>query len=47
MENLTIKEISTFVENEKEKTRLIINDNSKDTEIIFEGNGKLQVAVEV
>ena len=45
MNGLKIKEISRFVEGNEEKTRLIISENGKDTEIIFTGNGKLKVAV--
>ncbi len=47
MNELKIKEISRFTENDVEKTRLIISENGKDTEIILEGNGKLKTAVEV
>ena len=46
MNGLKIKEISRFVEGNEEKTRLIISENGKDTEIILTGNGKLKVAVE-
>ena len=46
MNDLKIKEISRFVEDNVEKTRLIISENGKDTEIILSGNGKLKVAVE-
>ena len=34
--NLKIKEISRFTENDVVKTRLIISENGKDTEIILE-----------
>ncbi len=47
MNDLKIKEISRFVENDVEMTKLIISENGKDTEIILQGNGKLKVAVEV
>ena len=47
MNDLKIKEISRFTENDVEKTRLVISENGKDTEIILEGNGKLKAAVEV
>lgn len=47
MNDLKIKEISRFVENNIEKTRLIISENGKDTEIILEGNGELKMAVNV
>ena len=46
MNDLKIKEISRFVEDNIEKTRLIISENGKDTEIILSGNGKLKVAVQ-
>ncbi len=47
MNDLKIKEISRFTENDVVKTRLVISDNGKDTEIILEGNGKIKAAVEV
>ena len=47
MNNLKIKEISRFTENDVEKTRLVICENGKDTEIILEGDGKLKAAIEV
>ena len=47
MNDLKIKEISRFTENNIVKTRLIISENGKDTEIILEGNGKIKAAVEV
>lgn len=43
--DLKIKEISRFIEDNMEKTRLVICENGKDTEIILSGNGKLKVAV--
>lgn len=43
--DLKIKEISRFTEDNIEKTRLVICENGKDTEIILSGNGKLKVAV--
>lgn len=46
MSELKIKEISNFMENNVRKTRLIISDNDRETEIILEGDGKLKVAVE-
>ena len=46
MSELKIKEISRFMEDNIEKTRLVISENGKDTEIILQGNGKLKVAVE-
>lgn len=47
MNDLKIKEISRITENDVVKTRLIISENGKDTEIILEGDGKLKTAVEV
>ena len=46
MQDLKIKEISRFVEGNVSKTRLIISENGKDTEIILSGDGELKVAVE-
>lgn len=45
--DLKIKDISRFTENNIEKTRLVICENGKDTEIILEGDGKIQTTVEV
>ncbi|MBQ2611434.1 hypothetical protein IJF81_03475 [bacterium] len=45
MNDLKIKEISTFIENNTRKTRLVISENGKDTEIILNGDGKPKVAV--
>ena len=45
MNELKIKEISTFIENDTRKTRIIISENGKDTEIVLNGDGKLKVAV--
>ena len=39
-----IKSIETFTENETPKTKMIINDNNTEKEIILEGNGKLKIA---
>ncbi len=47
MNDLKIKEISRFTENDVVKTRLIISENGKDTEIILEGKGKIKTVVEV
>ena len=44
MENIEIKSIETFTENETPKTKMIINDNDTEKEIILEGNGKLKIA---
>lgn len=46
MENLKIKEVSRFTENNVLKTKLVVSENGKDTEIIFTGDGKLKVAIE-
>lgn len=46
MNDLMIKEITSFMENDVRKTRLVILENGKETEIILEGNGKLKAAVE-
>jgi len=46
MNDLKIKEITRFTEDNIEKTKLVICENGKDTEIILTGNGKLKVAVE-
>ncbi|MBQ3819174.1 hypothetical protein II810_01880 [bacterium] len=46
MSDLKIKEISRFVEDNIEKTKLVIEENGKDTEIIFTGSGKLKVAIQ-
>ncbi len=47
MNDLKIKEVSSFMENNVRKTRLVISENGKDTEIILEGNGKIKTAVGV
>ena len=47
MNDLKIKEVSSFMENNVRKTRLVISENGKDTEIILEGNGKFKTAVGV
>lgn len=44
MNDLKIKDIQTFLENEKPKTKLTFSDKEKDVEIVFEGNGKLKTA---
>lgn len=46
MNNIEIKEISAFMENNTRKTRLVISENGKDTEIILKGDGQIKVAVE-
>ncbi|MDR1327410.1 MAG: hypothetical protein LBJ74_03290 [Heliobacteriaceae bacterium] len=45
MSGLKIKEIVNYMEGNVRKTRLVISDNGKDTEIILEGDGRLKVAV--
>lgn len=47
MNDLKVKEISCFTENNVRKTRLIISENGKDTEIILQGDGELKATVEV
>lgn len=47
MNELKIKEITRFTENNEQKTRLVINENGKDTEIILTGDGKIKTAVKV
>ena len=47
MNDLKIKEVTRFVEDNVEKTKLVISQNGKDTDIILTGNGKLKVAIEV
>lgn len=43
MENVEIKAIETFTENEVPKTKMVISDNTSEKEIILEGNGKLKI----
>lgn len=45
MNDLKIKKVLRFVESDTQKTKLVISQNGKDTEIIFTGNGKLKIAV--
>ncbi len=47
MNDLKIKEISRFMEDSIAKTKLVISENGKDTEIILTGNGKLKVAMDI
>ena len=44
MNDLKIKEITRFMEDNIQKTKLVITENGKDTEIILTGSGKLKVA---
>ncbi|MBO6088443.1 hypothetical protein J6P92_08890 [bacterium] len=46
MNDLKIKEISRFLENDILKTKIVITENGKDKEIILSGNGELKIAVE-
>ena len=45
MAQLKVKEIVNYMEGSIRKTRLVISENGKDTEIILEGDGRLKVAV--
>ncbi|MEE3349776.1 MAG: hypothetical protein VZR09_07030 [Candidatus Gastranaerophilaceae bacterium] len=45
MTELKIKEITGFNEDGKDKTKVIFADSDKETEIIFEGSGKIKIAV--
>ena len=47
MNDLKIKEVTRFVEDNVEKTKLVISQNGKGNEIILTGNGKLKAAIEV
>ena len=47
MVELKIKEIKGFTENGIAKTKMIFVKNDKETEIVFEGSGKIKSAVEV
>ena len=47
MNDLKIKEVSSFVENSIKKTKLVICENGKDTEIILTGDGKLKIAAQI
>lgn len=41
-----IKEIFNYIENDTNKTTVIFSDKEKETEIVFEGSGKIKVAIE-
>lgn len=47
MDDLKIKEIINFTEDNVTKTKMIISENNQDKEIILEGNGSIKVSVEV
>ncbi len=47
MTEVKIKEISEINENGLNKTKMIFSDSKKDTEIIFEGSGKIKAAIKV
>ena len=47
MNDLIIKEISQFTENNIPKTRLVISENGIEKEIILQGNGELKATIEV
>ncbi len=46
MNDLKIKEISGFVENGVEKTKLVFSEADVETEIILEGSGAIKVPVQ-
>lgn len=46
MENSKIKSIDTVLENNINKTKLIISDNVSEKEILLEGKGSLKIPVE-
>lgn len=43
--DLKVKEITNFLDNEKEKTKIVFCQDNIEKEIIFEGNGRLKTAV--
>lgn len=43
--NLEIKEITNFLEEGKNKTKLVFSEDKNEKEIILEGDGRLQSAV--
>ena len=48
MADLMIKEISEFIEDKKDKSKVIFCDiDGKETEIVLEGSGKIRIPVEV
>ena len=42
-----LKEILNFTDNGINKTKVVFSEKEKETEIIFEGSGKIKVALEV
>ena len=42
---LKVKEIKNFLEDGKNKTKIIFSQNDLEKEIIFEGNGKIKTPV--
>ncbi len=44
MSELNIKEITSFIDDNTKKTRLVVFDEDKETEIILEGSGSLKIA---
>lgn len=46
MNNIEIKSIESYLENEVSKTKMIISDKESEREIILEGKGSLKVPVE-
>ena len=44
MSELKVKEITTFTEDNLKKTKLVISDCEKVTEILREGTGALKIA---
>lgn len=47
MAETKVKKIFNYVDEGVNKTKVIFSDTEKDTEIIFEGNGKIKAAIEV
>lgn len=46
MENFAIKNIDSFIENEINKTRITVQEKGADKEIILEGEGTINIAIE-
>ncbi len=47
MDVMKIKEIFSYMEDDVRKTKMVISEGGRDTEIILEGNGKLSVVAGV